>query len=128
MLNGLPSCQPSNHFHLLHYYQSPGAVSNGVRVSKRDKDKRSSRRESSVDNSGNDGSTGNKFSTTWRPVGDYVHLKIQFQVSETNLQVQFSAILTWMWILDTCHYTRCILLDHWSKLSALGDRELPRML
>ena len=49
-------------------------------MSKRDKDKKSSRRESSVDNSGsgNDGGTGNKFSTTWRPVGDYVHLKIQF--------------------------------------------------
>ena len=62
-------------------------MSNGVRVSKRDKDKKSSRRESSVDNASNEAGAGNKFSTTWRPVGDYVHLKIQFQVSETNLQV-----------------------------------------
>ena len=78
-----------NNNYNFHYQRLPGAVSNGVRVSKRDKDKKSSRRESSVDNSGsgNDGGTGNKFSTTWRPVGDYVHLKIQFQVSETNLQV-----------------------------------------
>ena len=76
-----------NNNYNFHFQRLPGAVSNGVRVSKRDKDKKSSRRESSVDNASNEAGAGNKFSTTWRPVGDYVHLKIQFQVSETNLQV-----------------------------------------
>ena len=30
---------------------------------------------------------GNKFSTTWRPVGDYIHLKVLFHVQDTTLQV-----------------------------------------
>ena len=66
-----------------------GAVSNGVRVAdkKRDKKSRKSDSSGSSDASGSGGNSGNKFSTTWRPVGDYIHLKIQFCVQDTNLQV-----------------------------------------
>ena len=30
---------------------------------------------------------GNKFSTTWRPVGDYIHLKVVFTLQPNALQV-----------------------------------------
>ena len=30
---------------------------------------------------------GNKFSTTWRPQGDYIHLKVVFTVQENALLV-----------------------------------------
>ena len=31
--------------------------------------------------------SGSKFSTTWRPAGDYIHLKITFLVQNTTVQV-----------------------------------------
>ena len=39
--------------------------------------------------------SGNKFSTTWRPVGDYVHLKIQFLVQDTSLQITGPSYILW---------------------------------
>ena len=38
---------------------------------------------------------GNKFSTTWRPVGDYIHLKVQFLVQDTTLQVTGPSYILW---------------------------------
>ena len=73
-----------------------GAVSNGVRVAdskRRDKKSRKSDSGGSSDASGSGGNSGNKFSTTWRPVGDYIHLKIAFCVQDTNLQVLFANII-----------------------------------
>ena len=44
---------------------------------------------------------GSKFSTTWRPTGDYIHLKITFMVQNSTVQVCY-------------HY----YLEQTSKLSA----------
>merc|ERR1712086_1070278 len=39
--------------------------------------------------------SGSKFSTTWRPAGDYIHLKITFLVQNTSVQVGGSSFLLW---------------------------------
>ena len=35
---------------------------------------------------------GNKFSTTWRPQGDYIHLKVVFTVQENALLVRCKSL------------------------------------
>ena len=86
----------------------PGAVSNGVRVKEKKKEKgRQSRKDSSAPEGKSElpnllrfnnlllQDSGNKFSTTWRPVGDYVHLKIQFLVQDTSLQITGPSYILW---------------------------------
>ena len=36
-----------------------------------------------------------KFSTTWRPSGDYIHLKVTFLVQRNSIQVGGSSYLLW---------------------------------
>ena len=78
---------------------------------RREKERRSRRESASSDNTDKQEKSGNKFSTTWRPAGDYVHLKIQFMVQDTNLQVELIMILI-------CLHD---LLDHGTKLHSLGN-------
>ena len=39
--------------------------------------------------------TSSKFSTTWRPAGDYIHLKVTFMVQKSSIQVGGSSYLLW---------------------------------
>ena len=72
----------------------PGAVSTGARV-KTDKKGRKDGKKSGEPALFDlkylrilpDVPLGSKFSTTWRPVGDYIHLKVLFNVQDTTLQV-----------------------------------------
>ena len=36
-----------------------------------------------------------KFSTTWRPSGDYIHLKVTFLVQKSSIQVGGNSYLLW---------------------------------
>ena len=63
-------------------------MSNGrVVATDKKRDKKSKKGDSSGGESSGPAQAGNKFSTTWRPVGDYVHLKVQFSIQDTTLQV-----------------------------------------
>ena len=97
-----------------------GAVSNGIRVSDKKRDKKSRKSDSSGSSEASvSGNSGNKFSTTWRPVGDYIHLKIQFCVQDTTLQV---------WYYERNTEFSSDPLDHWTELSSVGHWELCRVL
>ena len=36
-----------------------------------------------------------KFSTTWRPAGDYIHLKVTFLIQKNSIQVGGGSYLLW---------------------------------
>ena len=64
--------------------------------------------------------SGNKFSTTWRPVGDYVHLKIQFLVQDTSLQITGPSYILWA---NENYAECCKLADQIAAAEAEEEKE-----
>ena len=99
----------------------PGAVSTGARVKTDKKGKKDGKKNGEQEISDlkysdilSDAPLGSKFSTTWRPVGDYIHLKVLFNVQETTIQVSTSKVV--------------LMLLLAIKLHPLGCRKLSRLL
>jgi len=65
----------------------PGAVSTGARAKTDKKGAKNGKKKEAP--------LGNKFSTTWRPVGDYIHLKVIFNIQDTSLQVSGTSYILW---------------------------------
>jgi len=65
----------------------PGAVSTGPRIKAERKGRKDAKKSETP--------LGNKFSTTWRPVGDYIHLKVLFHVQDNTLQVSGTSYILW---------------------------------
>ena len=63
--------------------------------------------------------SGSKFSTTWRPAGDYIHLKISFLVQSNTVQVLLHHLLV-------LHHNLEQGGGH--QLPTLGHGELSRVL